>query len=225
MTTVSFRYPGVFALFLVATTRWLGNVLAFSTARENAEDQDDREAMRRVAQGDTIALAPLFDRWKLPLISFFYRSLGSQADAEDLVLKTFEQVWRAAPRYRHEARFASWLFAIGRNELRHELRRRKRKPLEPVDPDLLEWTIGSEAVETEHHTREMEEELLQALQTLPEKQRSALLLTAAEELSPAEIAATLGMSINALYVTLHRARNALRDIYYPHHENESQSPS
>lgn len=161
--------------------------------------------MEQLTAGDTHALRPVFDRWKLPLLSYFYRALGSRADAEDLTLQVFERVYRAASRYRPEARFSTWLFAIARRELLHELRRRRRKPVEPVAPEDLE-----SAAPDVRHSREVEEQLLVALQQLPERQRSALLLAAAEDLSHAEIARALGVSENNLNVILHRARAALR---------------
>lgn len=225
MTAYVIDFPRQSALLPEKAWTFLIACFAFSCTRNVDEDIADREAMERLATGDTQALRSLFDRWKLPLISFLYRSLGSHADAEDLALKTFEKVYRAAPRYRPKARFASWLFAIARNELRHELRRRRRKPLDPVEPEQLEWAAGSETIDPHRHTRELEEELLQALQTLPEKQRSALLLTSANELSPDEIAQNLGMSVNTLYVTLHRARNSLRKTYHPYHEKDATKPS
>ena len=175
-----------------------------------ARDVEDRRDMARLAAGDTQALRPLFDRWKLPMLSYFYRSLGSRADAEDLTLQVFERVHRAAGRFRPEARFSTWLFAIARGELLHELRRRRRKPLEPVAPeDLADIGVPCD------RTAETEEHLLAALQELPERQRSAVLLAAAGELDHAAIAGALGVSVNNLNVILHRARQALRERLQP----------
>lgn len=173
---------------------------------DTAIADDDVRCMVRIAAGDTHALRPVFDRWKLPLLSYFYRSLGSRADAEDLALQVFEHLFRAAGRYRPEARFSTWLFAIARGELLHELRRRRRKPVEPVAPeDLAGFGVPLD------RTGETEEEILVALQELPERQRSAILLAAAGELDHAAIAEALGVSVNNLNVILHRARQALRE--------------
>lgn len=193
---------------------WLGLAApAFSapkveTAAGEADADADRRDMARLVAGDTHALRPIFDRWKLPLLSYFYRALGSRADAEDLALQVFERVYQAAHRFRTDARFSTWIFAIARGELLHELRRRRRKPLEPVAPEELAET-GAPA----DHTREMEEHLLAALQQLPERQRSAILLAAAGDLDHAGIAAALGVSVNNLNVILHRARQSLRDLF------------
>ena len=50
---------------------------------------EDAAWLVRVAQGDETALQRIFDKWKLPLLSFFYRALGSHADAEYLTLEVF----------------------------------------------------------------------------------------------------------------------------------------
>jgi RNA polymerase sigma-70 factor, ECF subfamily len=169
----------------------------------------DQVCMQRLARGETEALRPLFDRWKLPLITYFYRSVGSHADAEDLTLQTFERVYRASGRYRPEARFSTWLFAIARNELRHEWRRLRRKPVDPLPAEMFDRIEGL-AGEASPAFRELEENLLAGLQTLPERQRTALLLAAAGELDHAGIAGVLRVSVNNLNVILHRARNSLR---------------
>ena len=182
-------------------------------SRIEADSGEDHRCMARLAEGDTHALRPIFDRWKLPLLSYFYRALGSHADAEDLALQTFERVYRAAGRYRPDAKFSTWLFTIARRELLHEMRRRRRKPVEPVAPGDLEW-IGLDALEIDRsRAAELEEQLLVALQQLPERQRSALLLASAGDLSHAQIAASLGVSENNLNVILHRARQALRALF------------
>lgn len=161
----------------------------------------------RVAQGDEAALQRLFDRWKLPLLSFFYRSLGSHADAEDLTLEVFVRLHRSAAAYRPKARFSTFLFHIAHNLLRNELRRRRRKPAEPVAPGTLDY------VEADGGTRrlaELEEIFQQALGRLPEKYRTPLLLLRQQQFDYPEAAAALGITENSLRVLVHRGRQMLR---------------
>ncbi|MCC5834989.1 MAG: hypothetical protein JJU20_09675, partial [Opitutales bacterium] len=88
-----------------------------SSASKDNDLIDDDHTMLAVAKGDGVAFQALFDRWKLPLLNFIFRSIGSHADAEDLTLMVFEQVWKSAPRYRAEGTFSAWLFAIARGKL------------------------------------------------------------------------------------------------------------
>lgn len=168
--------------------------------------------LQQIAAGNTQALRQIFDRWKLPLLTYFYRAIGSHADAEDLTLQTLTRVYRSAHRYRPEAKFSTWLFTIARHELLHELRRRKRKPVEAVQPDQLD-ALSTAQVGAPGHAQEVEEQLLVALQGLPERDRSALLMASGGDLSNSEIARTLGVSNNHLNVLLHRARLKLRELF------------
>jgi len=183
---------------------------------ENTPSDEDAACMLRVIRGNPDALQPIFDRWKLPLLSYFYRALGSRADAEDLALTTFERVYRGANRFDPKTKFSTWLFAVARNELLHELRRRRRKPVEAVPPADLAFLSTDDAATDIRLAAELEEQLLKALQELPERQRSAILLSAAGDLSHEEIADSLKVSVNNLNVILHRARQALRALFHSH---------
>ncbi len=209
------------AAFPPLVSLWLADWPCACGSPETPEDRSspsagldsDQQNLQRVAEGDPDALQSIFDRWKLPLLTYFYRALGSRNDAEDLALQTFHRVYRSAGRYRPEASFSAWLFAIARHELLHEVRRRRRKPVEPVPPEDLDLLQADCTPEERRRAAELEEQLLAALQQLPERQRSALLLTAAGELSHGEIAQAVGVSAGNLHVILHRARHALRSLF------------
>lgn len=176
-----------------------------------ADEEPEAAWMRRVAAGDDAALQHLFDRWKLPLLSYFYRSLGSRAEAEDLALEVFVRLHRAAPDYRPTARFSTFLFQIARNLMLNEVRRRRRKPAEVLPPEAFDY-VAEEAVEQSRGLRELEEVLQVALERLPEKLRTPLLLLHQQGLSYPEAATTLRMTENALRVTVFRARQKLREL-------------
>lgn len=164
--------------------------------------------MARVAAGDEGGLQQLYDRWKRPLLSFFYRSLGSHADAEDLALEVFVRLHRSAADYQPTAKFSTYLFHIAQNLLRNELRRRRRKPTDAVPPELFEEM--SEENAPGRRLAELEEIFQQALTRLPEKHRTALLLILQQQLDYPAAAAALRMTENALRVLVHRARQLLK---------------
>lgn len=164
--------------------------------------------MRRLADGDEAALQELFDRWKKPLLGFFARSLGSQADAEDLTLEVFVRLHRAAARYRPEARFSTYLFQIAHHLLLNELRRRRRKPAQPTAPENFDYL--DHAASENRALAELEEVFQRALDRLPEKYRTPLLLVKQQQLDYPTAAATLRMTENALRVLVHRGRQLLK---------------
>jgi RNA polymerase sigma-70 factor (ECF subfamily) len=190
--------------------RWLMAILGGGTA-EPAPPLEDEDAawLAKVAGGDEAALQRLFDKWKLPLLSFFYRSLGSHADAEDMTLEVFVRLHRAAGDYRPTAKFSTYLFHIAQNLVRNEHRRRRRKPAQAVPPELFDQ-VGSAITESAQRLHELEEVLQCSLARLPEKFRTALLLVQQQQMPYPEAAAALGMTENALRVLVHRARQLLK---------------
>ena len=167
----------------------------------------DDEAMRRVAGGDTTALALLFDRHKTRLFGFLYHLVGDRALAEDLLGETFLRVYQARSRYRPGTGFLPWLFTIARNLALGELRRRGAQNRAC---DRLTRQISEAADERAPEWDETREQVRAALHTLPEDQRTALVLKEYQELSYREIAQVLGCSEEAARARTYRARVALR---------------
>jgi RNA polymerase sigma factor (sigma-70 family) len=172
---------------------------------------EDDEAMRRVAEGDSAALALLFERHKTRLFGFLYHLCGDRALAEDLLGETFLRVYRARGRYRPGSGFVPWLLAIARNLALGEMRRRAvltrirerllREAARAPDPWEPEWEPERDAVA---------EAVRAALTALPEEQRSAVVLKEYEGLSYREIGEVLGCSEEAARARTYRARTALR---------------
>lgn len=202
-------------LSVFAVANWIRWLLPWAEEEETSapapESRTDEDAvwLARVAGGDERALQQLFDKWKLPLLSFFYRSLGSHADAEDLTLEVFVRLHRAAADYRPTAKFSTYLFHIAQNLLRNEFRRRQRKPAHPVPPELFD-AVAAESAGGSQRVAELEEMLQQALLRLPEKQRTALLLVYQQNMDYRAAAAALQTNENALRVLVHRARQLLK---------------
>ena len=63
------------------------------------DNDEDGAVFTRAASGDERAWQELFTRWKKPLLAFFYRSLNSMPEAEDLTLEVFVRLHRASARY------------------------------------------------------------------------------------------------------------------------------
>ena len=170
---------------------------------------EDAARLARVARGDESGLQQLFDKWKLPLLSFFYRSLGSHADAEDLTLEVFVRLHRSSAGYRPTAKFSTYLFHIARNLLRNELRRRRRNPESPVAPEAFDY-LEAEPNGSARRLAELEEVFQRALERLPEKYRTPLLLLRQQRMDYPEVAAVLRTNENALRVLVHRGRRMLK---------------
>lgn len=171
-------------------------------------DQDDRSAelLQQVGAGDTAAFDSIVSRWKNPLIGFFLRSTFCREDAEDLAIATLTKVYFSAPRYRPVSTFPAYLFTIARHQLIN-FHRKKRPHLISNLADEL-----PETAEPPSTLNETEEWLERGLRQLPEKMRTALLLYAQQGLSYQEIADSLGQSLPATKVQIHRGRQQLKSI-------------
>jgi len=187
---------------------WLPGWLAWPVDASTPTEDVESAWMARVAGGDGAALQLLFDRWKRPLLSFFYRSLGSHADAEDLTLEVFVRLHRSAGSYRPTARFSTYLFHIAHNLALNERRHRQRKPADAVPPELFDELSTDHAAD--RRLAETEEILQRALVRLPDRPRTALLLIHQQQLDYPTAAATLRVSENAFRVLVHRARQMLK---------------
>lgn len=174
----------------------------------SCEDADGL-LMMEVARGSESALRILIRKWENPLMNFFYRSIQERSTAEDLTWQTFVNLYRARDSYEQKAKFSTYLFFVARRVLINEYRRRARKPAEPIDPSELD--IPSDDVRSAQESSEIEEFFYKTLETMPENQRTAILLLKQQELSYDEIAETMGASVASVKTWIHRARLTLRE--------------
>lgn len=167
--------------------------------------------MLAFCEGDAAAFDSLFQRWSGPLLRYLERMLRDPATAEELVQEAFLRVYRARDRYQPEARFSTWLYRIGTNLALNELRRpRRRDPHASLDAEGAA-PLAAEQPGTERlvDARRKGAAVEDALGELPERQRAALLLSAVEGRSYAEIAALLDVTEKAVKALVHRARTNL----------------
>jgi RNA polymerase sigma-70 factor (ECF subfamily) len=131
---------------------------------------------------------------------------GDAALAEDLTSEAFVRAWNSSAPVRHET-VKAYLFTIVRNLY---LRERARRSRQAELSDML--TDPAAGMEQTVDRKERARTALEALRRLPEIDRSALLMRA-DELSYKQIAASLGLSLAATRVRVHRARLKLAEFW------------
>jgi RNA polymerase sigma-70 factor, ECF subfamily len=184
-------------------------------AVQPADDAEDVRLMGLVGRGDTAAFEELIQRHQTLVAGTVARMLGSNSDVEDIAQQVFIRVWKSASRYVPRAKFTTWLLKITRNLVFNELRRFKRHAHVPMqtDPQSEELPI-KDAVDLAPDASLLEAELQrkieEAILSLPESQRMALILRRYEELSYEQIGETLNLSVPAVKSLLFRARTELR---------------
>lgn len=172
---------------------------------------EDVRLMLAFCQGDDAAFDTLFQRWAGPLLRYLQRMLRDPATAEDLVQEAFLRVYRARERYQPDARFSTWLYRIATNLALNELRRpRRRDPHESLDAEGAA-PLAAPAPDPDQRVdaRRRAAALARSLDALPDRQRAALLLSAVEGRSYAEVAELLDVTEKAVKALVHRARASL----------------
>ncbi|HET6204159.1 MAG TPA: RNA polymerase sigma factor [Planctomycetota bacterium] len=165
----------------------------------------DEDALRAVASGDSDAFGVVFERLAAPAYRYARRLLGDPAGAEDAVQESFVRLFAAARKGGFDPRRGTargLLFHMVRNACVDRVRERAREGPGgeglPLAPSPAAAADLREAIETH-------------LASIPERQRSALLLRADAGLSYAEIAAALDASLAQVKSWIFRARRALAE--------------
>jgi RNA polymerase sigma-70 factor (ECF subfamily) len=200
-------------------------MLSESAAKLNLQDEDVRQ-MLAVQQDDAAAFEVLMLRYQGRVFSLLKNIVGNRELAEDLTQETFLRLFRARKSYLPDnAKFTTWLFTIANNVALNALRTRHRKPevqlgMTKNDAGASDPLLNAEdailassgAIPTRQIDKiEMREMVQLALQSLSERQRSAVLLNKFEGMSYQEIADVLQMTAPAVKSLLCRARLNLRD--------------
>jgi RNA polymerase sigma-70 factor (ECF subfamily) len=175
----------------------------------------DIEAMKRLAEGDDLALNEIMNRWKNPLAAYLYRATGSREVAADLSQETFVRLYQSRDRYRPSAAFPTYLFRIASNLARNHARWRKRHPSVSIeDSGLMMQEFPGDDISPDQAaaSKERADRVDKAIARLPKDLRAALHLFTYEEMTQYQIALTLGCSVKAVESRIYRARQFLKEI-------------
>ena len=179
--------------------------------------------------------ARLTDPFRPELLAYCYRMLGSVHDAEDQLQETLIRAWRSYGKFEGRSSLRTWLYRIATNSCLRALENRSRRPLPaglggpadpdgPLDPaavgvpwlepfpDVLLDARSADPAAIVTSRQDVRLALIAALQYLPGRQRSVLILRDVLMWRSAEVAELLGISTVSVNSMLQRARMALRNV-------------
>ena len=172
---------------------------------------DDDALLVLYANGDPSAARVLTGRLAPKVHSHAWRLLGDQAEAEDVTQEALLRLWRIAPEWRTgEAKVTTWLYRVTANLATDRIRRRRGRNVdldaipEPEDEqpgaaDRMQDTARAEALHA-------------ALETLPDRQKQAVVLRHIEGLANPDIAEIMSIGVEAVESLVARGKRGLSAV-------------
>ncbi len=174
----------------------------------------DSQLIREIKDGNVQLYKELVTRYERKILLFIFHMLKNsrmEYMAEDMCQETFYKAYRSLHSFREvEASFSTWLYTIARNTVLSELRKGRNgnvyledsgvEPLTPADALPEQTVLRSEKVNM----------VREAINSLPEKQRSALILREYDGMDYQEIANILGQTVSSVKSLLFRARASVK---------------
>jgi RNA polymerase sigma-70 factor (ECF subfamily) len=171
----------------------------------------EEDLIKASQQGNKDAFQVLVTEYQAAVLGFLYR-LGNDADtAQDLAQDTFLKAWLAIEKYGHRQKFKSWLLKIAYNTTIDFWRRQR------LNTDIQKVNLRDEKVDLEEQlSRAQQVDMVQqAIQSLPEQSRAALILREYHQYSYQEIAHTLDIPVGTVMSRLNYARSILKKRLQP----------
>ena len=183
---------------------------ALTTPSLSMGQLSDAQAVRAVLAGRPEAYAVLVRRYQDVLFAHAVRMVGGRDEAADLVQRAFVRGYRRLASCRKPGRVGGWLFRILANECRDRQRARDGALSLEVLPPLPDRVTADP--DDEAPAEELWGRVQTALKRLDPEQREAFVMKHVEGRSYQEMAALLGVSIGALKMRVHRAREGLQSM-------------
>lgn len=193
------------------------------------DSDEDAAAMKRLAEGDTSALAEIIARHQKSVFNLAYRFFHDHSLAEDLAQETFLRIYSVRKRYKPAAKFTTYLYRVVTNLCLSQMRSHSSRKLYPIygskpdeedEPPVREKVNTTDSPPDSLEKDELAARVKEAIQSLPGNQRVAVILSKYEGMSYREIAKVMSVSVMAVKSLLVRAREKIREKLLPYLERK-----
>lgn len=165
---------------------------------------------RLYLEGDESAFETIVKEYRDQLTFFINGYVCDMLAAEDIAIDVFAYIAVNTRKYNFKASFKTYLYMLGRSRAIDYIRKRKR--MGTLSLEYAESISSGESVEDQYLKDEKHKKLYEALDTLPEKMRTAVYLFYFEDLSYDEMATVMKMNKKQVDNLLYRAKGTLRHI-------------
>jgi RNA polymerase sigma-70 factor, ECF subfamily len=170
----------------------------------------DEVLIRRIAQGDRLAMQVLFARHHVRVYRFVLRLVRNEAAAEDLISEVFLDVWRQADRFEGRSAASTWLLAIARFKALSSMRRKPDEELDEETAATIEDT--SDDPEISLQKKDKSAVLRGCLGQLSREHREVIDLVYYHEKSVEEVAEIVGIPEATVKTRMFYARKKLSEL-------------
>ena len=168
------------------------------------------EQLRDPAQRQR-AFTLMVEHFKEQLYWQIRRMVLSHDDADDVLQNTFIKAWTGLDGFRGEAKLSTWLFRIANNETLNFLERRRQQL--SLDDNAAVGVAARLEGDPYFDGDETEQQLQEAIASLPDKQRQVFNLKYFEEMKYEDMSELLGTSVGALKASCHHAVKKISDFF------------
>jgi RNA polymerase sigma-70 factor (ECF subfamily) len=181
-----------------------------------SNESTDKELVKRVQKGDKGAFDLLVLKYEQKIINLVMRYVRDPEQALDITQEAFIKAYRALPRFRGDSAFYTWLYRIAVNTAKNYLAAQRRRPtdieLDLQDPE--QYGLHAKLKETDTPegvtlSKELQETLERAIESLPDDLRTAIILRELDGMSYEEIAQTMDCPVGTVRSRIFRARDAI----------------
>ncbi|MCC6261659.1 MAG: RNA polymerase sigma factor [Anaerolineales bacterium] len=183
---------------------------------------DEQTAIARLKQGDLNGLETLVDRYQARAVRAAYLVVYDRAAAEDIAQTAFIKVAERIQQFDEALPFAPWFFRIVLNDALKLARKQKRTlPLDEADENaalLANWMVDpAPQPEMQLEEKQVRENLLKAIYSLPPEQRAVIVMQYYLNLSEAEMSSKMNRPLSSVKWWLRDARKRLRELIGANH--------
>ena len=166
----------------------------------------EEQAIQDVLNGKTDSVRWIIDRYQRPVFQMIFNLIQDRHAAEDVTQEVFVTIYQKLSRFDPmRCRFSTWLFTIARNKSINYLR--KKRPTVLMDSQEIPSSANpGDSVDKEEFYQQMDE----ALNQLPPRQKRAFMLAEFENLPYDQIAQVECVSIGTIRSRIHRAKKKLQ---------------
>ena len=175
---------------------------------------EEKQIIEHLKNGEEFIYKYVYDQYARMVYSVCFRMTSSKEEAEDAVQDVFIKVFNSIDSFRKDSKLSTWIYQITVNTCLNKLRR--KKTINFLSLNFWEDEKGEKEMAVENTTpgddlekSEIQKIVQKAINTLPAKQKTAVILSRYEELSYKEISKIMGLNLSSVESLLFRAKENL----------------